>query len=295
MAAVATAEVAEQAPGPATRARRRRRSFPVWRWAILVIVGTYFVIPLYAALRYTGFKAFPQVVSQEGFAPAFELSIKLAVITTVLTLALMLPTAVYVHLRLPKVRRIMEGVTMLPIVIPPVVLIVGVLEVAPQTLKGTPYLLALMYVVLAMPFAYRSFDAGLRALDLKTLVEAASSLGAGWRTTLARVLLPNLRAALLSATVLTVALVLGEFTMASLDLYQTFPVWIVAFDQTSGPISVAASLLALFVTWILLMAIALLGSRRSRRNGASQAAIGSTFTVSAVPGDGVPTGGEEAS
>ena len=54
---------------------------------------------------------------------------------------------------------------------------------------------------------------------------------------------------------LTVALVLGEFTMASLDLYQTFPVWIVNFAQTSGPVSVAASLLALFVTWLFLMAI----------------------------------------
>ena len=51
---------------------------------------------------------------------------------------------------------------------------------------------------------------------------------------------------------LTVALVLGEFTMASLDLYQTFPVWIYVNSQTSGQVSVAASLLALFVTWIFL-------------------------------------------
>ncbi len=149
-------------------------------------------------------------------------------------------------------------------------LIVGVLDVAPGFLKSTPYLLALVYVILAMPFAYRSLDAGLRALDLRTLVDAASSLGAGWPTTLWRVILPNLRTALLSATVLTVALVLGEFTMASLDLYQTFPVWIVAFDQTSGPVSVAASLLALFVTWVFLLLIVTLASRRARRSGGGQ-------------------------
>ena len=136
----------------------------------------------------------------------------------------------------------METITILPIVIPPVVLILGVLEVSPAQLKASANLLALLYVVLAMPFAYRALDAGLRALDLKTLVEASNSLGGGMGTTLWRVILPNLRTALLSATVLTVALVLGEFTMASLDQYQTFPVWIVAFDQTSGPISVAASL-----------------------------------------------------
>ena len=85
-----------------------------------------------------------------------------------------------------------------------------------------------------MPFAYRAIDAGLRAIDLKTLTEAASSLGAGWPATLWRVLLPNLGTALMSATILIVALVLGEFTMASLDLFVTFPVWIVQFDQLNA-------------------------------------------------------------
>jgi len=182
----------------------------------------------------------------------------------VLTLVLMVPTVIWVHLRLPRVRRIMETITILPIVIPPVVLILGVLQVSPAALKASPNLLALEYVILSMPFAYRALDAGLRALDLKTLVEASNSLGGGMGTTLWRIILPNLRTALLSATVLTVALVLGEFTMASLDQYQTFPVWIVAFDQTSGPISVAASLAALIVTWIVLMLISMIGGRGGR-------------------------------
>jgi putative spermidine/putrescine transport system permease protein len=191
----------------------------------------------------------------------------------VLTVVLMVPTVVYVHLRLPRLRRLLEAITILPIVIPPVVLIVGVLAVAPGNLKSSPNLLALEYVILAMPFAYRSIDAGLRALDLKTLVEASNSLGAGWPSTLWRVILPNLRTAMLSAVVLTIALVLGEYTMASLDLYQTFPVWIVNFEQSSGPVSVASSLLALFVTWLFLMVIATLGGRRARRAGGSEATL----------------------
>jgi ABC transporter len=100
-----------------------------------------------------------------------------------------------------------------------------------------------------------------------------------------RVLLPNLRTAMLSATVLTVALVLGEFTMASLDLYQTFPVWIVAFDQTSGPISIAASLLALFVTWIFLLAITLIGGRGSRRRGGAEVSLFSLAARTQTRGD----------
>ena len=153
----------------------------------------------------------------------------------------------------------------MPIVIPPIVLIIGVLQVAPTFLKSTPYLLALEYGILAMPFVYRSLDAGLRAIDLKTLVEASRSLGGRWSSTLWRVVVPNLRSGLLSAVVLTVALVLGEFTMASLDLFQTLPVWIYNFAQDDGSVSTAVSLLALVLTWVVLMAISALDLRRIER------------------------------
>jgi putative spermidine/putrescine transport system permease protein len=287
MATVASIEAEAQTPAPATRPAAPRRSFPVWRWVILLLAAAYFLIPLYAALRFAGLKAFPDVFKQSGFTDAILLSLRLALVTTILTLGLMVPTTIYVHLRLPQVRRTMEAITILPIVIPPIVLSIGVLKIAPSALLSTPYLLALVYVVLAMPFAYRSLDAGLRAIDLKTLVEASNSLGAGWPTTLWRVVLPNIRTSMLSATVLTVALVLGEFTVASLALFVTFPVWIVQFEQNSGPVSVAASLLALFVTWILLMLIVTVGDRTARRRGGAQVNL---FTVG--PQETRPNAGE---
>jgi putative spermidine/putrescine transport system permease protein len=277
-------------PAPAAEAEaiprnRRRRSYPVWRWVVLLVAAVYFLLPLWGALRFSGTSAFGGVISQDGFTSSLWLSVRLAILTTLITLVLMVPTTVYVHLRLPKLRRALDGVTILPIVIPPVVLIIGVLQVAPATLKQSPYLLALLYVILAMPFAYRSIDAGLRALDLKTLTEASNNLGAGWITTLWRVILPNLTTALLSATVLTVALVLGEYTMATLDLYQTFPVWIVVNDQVSAQVSVAASLLALFVTWLVLMLITLVGTYQSRRRGGGEVNLFSVTTTTPTIGE----------
>jgi putative spermidine/putrescine transport system permease protein len=284
MAAVVSAvEAAEQAPVPGRPAAARRR-FPVWRWVILLIAAAYFLIPLYAALRFAGFRAFTQVTSYPSFGSALLLSLRLALIATVLTLVLMVPTTVYVYLRLPRIRRVMEAITILPIVIPPIVLVIGVLKLAPGFLLATPNLLGLVYVVLAMPFAYRSLDAGLRSFDVRTLVEASNSLGAGWPTTLWRVVIPNLRTAMLSATVLTVALVLGEYTVASLDNFQTFPVWIVNFEQNSGPVSVAASLLALFVTWLLLMLIVTIGGRSARKRGGAEVALFSVSTAANVSG-----------
>ncbi|MGH3259186.1 MAG: ABC transporter substrate-binding protein [Streptosporangiaceae bacterium] len=94
------------------------------RWVVLILAGVYFLLPLWSALRFAGISAFGSVIGFAGFASSLWLSVKLAIITTLIAIALMLPTAVYVHLRLPKVRRLLEGITILPIVIPPVVLIV---------------------------------------------------------------------------------------------------------------------------------------------------------------------------
>jgi putative spermidine/putrescine transport system permease protein len=278
--AALTRAIESEGRTPLVPASRRRRSLPAWRWVVLLITAVYFLLPLWGALRFSGISAFSGVISEAGFGSSLWLSVRLAIVTTAITLALMVPTAVYVHLRLPHLRRVLDSVTILPIVIPPVVLIIGVLQITKVTpsLQESPYLLALEYVILSMPFAYRSIDAGLRALDLKTLTEASSNLGAGWVVTLWRVILPNLTTALLSATVLTVALVLGEYTMATLDLFQTFPVWIVVNDQVSAQVSVAASLLALFVTWLVLMLITLIGTRQSRRRGGGEVTL---FTAAA--------------
>jgi putative spermidine/putrescine transport system permease protein len=211
------------------------------------------------------FYAIEAIPSETGFSAAFFLSLRLAAVTTVLAMVLMVPTATYVHLKLPRLRRLLDFITILPIVIPPIVLILGVLHAAPLWLRASPYLLSLVYVILALPFVYRSLDAGLSAIDLKTLVEASRSLGGKWVSTLIHVIIPNLRAALLSATVLTIALVLGEFTMASLDLWTTLPVWIYQFSQKDAHIATAVSMLSLVGTWLLLTVIVSIDRSHSRR------------------------------
>ncbi len=281
MAAVTAAQTAP-GPAPAIPVRAQRRSVPVWRWVILLIAAVYFLLPLYAAIRFAGVSAFGSVVTQAGFGSALWLSVKLAVVTWLITMVLMIPTTVYIHLRVPKLRIMLESITILPIVIPPVALIIGVLQVMPLSLRSSVWLLSLEYVILAMPFAYRALDAGLRSIDVKTLTEASSSLGGGWLTTMWRILLPNLRTSLLSSTILIVALVLGEFTMASLDLKTTFPVWIVLFDQENAQISVAASMFALVVTWLVLLLITVIATRQNRRRGGGEVTLFSVSTRETV-------------
>src|SRR5579863_7644935 len=273
--ALVPSTIAEEASAQPKGAGRRFswRKLRWWRGVVLVLTAVFFLLPLYAALRFAlednlghlTTAAFTAIVHETGFLGALYLSLRLAAVTMAITLVLVVPTTIYVHLRYPRLLVAFDAITLLPIGIPPIVLIIGVLQSTPFFLKSSPYLLSLEYVVLATPFAYRSLDAGLRAIDLKTLVEASRSLGSRWFSTMWRVILPNLRAALASAMILSLALVLGEFTMASLDLYTTLPVWIVNASARTAHVSVAVSFLSLVLTWLLLFGLSALDRRQFRK------------------------------
>jgi putative spermidine/putrescine transport system permease protein len=125
-------------------------------------------------------------------------------------------------------------------------------------------------VILALPYIYRSLDAGLRAIDVHTLTEAAQSLGAGWMAVLFRIILPNLQAAVLSSALLTLAIVMGEFTFANVLLFSTFSVYINYIGETRATPAAALTLLSFGITWIAMLGILVLG----RQLGGRQVQIG---------------------
>ena len=183
------------------------------------------------------FEPMMRSLTSEQFISSAWLSIRIGVLSVALSLVLLVPTTVYVHVRLLKARAFVETLTILPYVVPPIALVVGIAGALRSTIPGflaSPFSLVPFYVIMAMPFTFRSLDAGLRAVDLKTLVEAARSLGAPWRSTLFRVILPNMRVGVINASFLTFAVVLGEFTIASLLLKQTLPAYL-AISQGQNP------------------------------------------------------------
>ncbi|MFJ4919580.1 ABC transporter permease [Streptomyces sp. NPDC088725] len=270
--------------GRRTSARRGRPR--VWRGAVLILAALYFVVPLIASFIFTvhtpgqgvDFHAYTGILSAEGFTKSLLLSLGLAVATIVLSLLLAVPALVAVRLGAPKLRPVIEIVCMLPLVVPPIALVSGistVLRWGPENLSTTPLystfifvqnesfplVLVLAYTVLALPFVYRSLDAGLRAVDIPTLVEAARNCGASMPYVVLRVILPNLRSSLAGASFLTLALVLGEYTIAALLGFQPFAVWIVTISGAEAQTSVAVSLLSLLIAWALLMVLSRAGAR----------------------------------
>ena len=114
---------------------------------------------------------------------------------------------------------------------------------------------------MAFPYVYFSLDAGFRSIDIHTLTEAAQSLGAPWRTTLLRVILPNIRTAALAGAFLTLAIVMGEFTIASLAAFDTFPVYIQYITQTQAYPAAAVSLMSFGITWAAMASLLVVGRR----------------------------------
>jgi putative spermidine/putrescine transport system permease protein len=271
--------------------RAGRRGSSAWRFAVLVVLGLYFVVPIVASVLFTvrsgghggaTARAYTDIPGAPGFAEAFTRSLLLAVLTVLIVLLLMIPTVVLIDLRLPRLRTTVELFTLLPLVLPPIALVVGVRSVlswAPDYFLNTPlaeaffalqkpslpWILVLVYVVLALPFVYRALDAGVRGADLRTLTEAGRSLGASWPRVLVSVVLPVLRTSVLNAAFLTLALVLGEYTIASILGFETFPVWIVKIGGSDPQLSVAVSVLSLMVTWALLLLISALDRRRDMK------------------------------
>jgi ABC-type spermidine/putrescine transport system permease subunit II len=283
----AAGAVATPAPPP----RPGRRGSGAWRMVVLVVLGLYFVVPIAASVLFTvrnGAKGgitgryYTGIPGAPGFADAFTRSLILAALTVVIVLVLMVPTIVLVDLRLPRLRTTVELLTLLPLVLPPIALVVGVRSVlawAPDYFLNTPlaqaffalqkpslpWILVLVYVVMALPFVYRALDAGVRGADLRTLTEAARNLGASWPRVLVSVVLPVLRTSVLNASFLTFALVLGEFTIASILGFETFPTWIVKISGEEPQLSVSVSVLSLAVTWGLLLLISALDRRRGTK------------------------------
>lgn len=253
------------------------KRFPIFGWVIIILGILYFFLPLVGTLEWSlriesrnsfSLGAYTNVLTAERFQRTFGYSFFAAFTTIVFSLLLVAPTAYWVHLRLPRLRPIVEFVTLLPFVVPAIVLVYGMVRVYSrpplslmETELGTNFLVVMGYTSLSMPYMFRAVDTGLRAIDVRTLTEAAQSLGANWFTIIFRVIFPNLRVALLSGAFLTFAIVMGEFTISNFILpgILSFGPYMVNLNQTRTYEAAAVAIISFGMTWASIGMIQLLG------------------------------------
>ncbi len=257
----------------------------VWSWVVVVFAAIYFFLPLIGTFSFSlkmkrgelSFEAYRVVLSDPQFQQTFGYSVILALLTIVLGVLIVVPTAYWVRLKLPMMRPFVEFLTLMPLVIPPIVIVFGYIRIfntssiLPLTGSwiGTNILILFGYAALSLPYMYRAVDTGLRAIDVGTLTEAAQSLGASWVTVLARVILPNVMVAVLSGAFLTFAIVIGEYVFAALLNLNTFGPFMVWMGGNRAYEPSALAVIAFSITWVC-MGLIQLFSRFSKHNQAKR-------------------------
>lgn len=237
----------------------------LWAWGALTIGLLYFFLPLIGMTNFSlkmrrgeySFDAYLKVLADTRFQDTFTYSVTLALCTILVGVFLVVPTAYWVRLKLPFLRPYIEFVTLLPLVIPAIVVVFGYIRLyntsswlpLTGTAFGTDILLVAGYTMLALPYMYRAVDTGLRTIDVTTLTEAAQSLGAGWITIIARIILPNVLVAVLSGAFLTFAIVIGEFTMAALLNRPAFGPYMQVLGANRAYEPAALAVIAFAITW----------------------------------------------
>lgn len=271
---------------------RRLHKFPFLSWLWFIIGALYFVLPLIATLEFSlswdpdlPFKAYQRAFEDNDFWETFLYSNALAVATIVVSVILIVPTAYWIRLRLPEARRLVEFITLMPFVVPAIILVFGLIRIYSSSLDvpfteiellppltnfkmGTNILIVAGYTVLAMPYMYRSVDTGMRTVDIRTLTEAAQSLGASWFTIVARIILPNIRSALLSGALLTFAIVVGEVTLASFLGVDAFGPYLFLIGQHRAYEPAALSFVTFLLTWLAMGLIQLFTGGQGQAAGA---------------------------
>jgi putative spermidine/putrescine transport system permease protein len=129
----------------------------------------------------------------------------------------------------------------------------------PLLIVDSPVLLIAAYTVLSMPYMYSAVDTGLRAIDVRTLTEASQSLGAGWGTILFRVILPNIRAAILSGAFLSFAIVIGELILAEYLVKPAFAPYMNYMMQQKAYEPAAMAIVSFALTWACMGIIQFVG------------------------------------
>jgi len=246
-----------------------------WAWLWLGIAAVYLFLPLvamvWASIRSpTGIRldAYGEVLRAPRFLETFGFSTQAAIITILISAALVVPTAYWVDLKLPRLRPLVEFLTVVPLVIPPLLMTFGLIRLFNNTPltnsnQGLYIMMLGAYVIISFPFMYRAVDAGMQAVNLRVLTEAAQSLGASWITVLTQVVVPNLLVAILNGSFVTFAMILGEFTISSLLNQPAFSPYMLDLSSRRGDQATALGVISIALTWGSISLLQLVGRKQT--------------------------------
>lgn len=205
------------------------------------------------------------------YADTIFLSLRIAFACLGCTLLLGVPAAYALARRQGPAARLAEELLMMPVAVPGLATALALIVTygGVGDLRSSWLFILIGHVLFTLPFMVRSVLAVMTSVDLRTLEEAAASLGAGFARRFFGVVLPNCASGILAGSLMVLTLSVGEFNLTWLlhtPMTKTLPVGL-ADSYASLRIEVGSAYTLVFFlmivpSLILLQALA----RRARSN-----------------------------
>ena len=259
---------------------------------VLVIIFAYLFFPIVATLLFSVATRWSTTILPEGytlsyykllfsspeFMQALLRTVNVSFATIILSILIIIPSMYLAIVYYPRLEKLFELLSILPFAMPGVILAIGMIQMysrGPIRITNTPWILIGSYFVLILPFMYQATKNSFRTINVKALTEAALMLGCGKLETFVKIIFPNVLRGVISAALISVSVLFGEFVLANLlvgDNYETIQIYLYKLQKVDGHL--ANALVASYFMVILLMSLLLIwmAFRRETKLNRSQGA-----------------------
>lgn len=236
---------------------------------ILTLVFIYLFLPVAATLIYSFATKWDSTVFPEGytlycyktlfsdnrFIMSLLRTINVSVITSVVTVIILVPCIYLAVVYYKPLEKMFNFITILPFVMPGVILAVGLIQLY-TSITGTIWILLGSYFVIILPYMYQSIRNSFRAINALSLTEAALVLGCTEFKAFFKVILPNVLKGVISSVLLSISILFGEFVLVNLLVgsnYETVQMYLFKTLYTDGRL--ASAVVTIYLIVVLLLSI----------------------------------------
>ncbi|WP_125574336.1 ABC transporter permease [Levilactobacillus huananensis] len=223
-------------------------------------------------------KWYGQLVTNSDFMSALVRSFALGFLTTVIAMACFLPVVFYANVYNPKVKSHLRFITVLPFTIPGIILVTGLIQLYADLPIPKLLILVLAISLLSLPLTYQALDNAFIGRDFRAMFEQALVLGDSPFKAFIKVIIPNIRAGVLVAMLLTFTSAFGEYVLTNILLggnFETLKIYMYRLMQSNGQASsVLTTIYFIFLAFISLILILIMqhysAPHKSTKEGAKK-------------------------
>lgn len=251
---------------------------------IVAILAVYLLLPLVGTFLYSiagewhstilpeswTFSWYVSLFQDTRYMEALLRTIFVIASSVLLSLGVMLLAMFIVIIYFPSKEKYLKLISMIPYGVPGIVSAIGLLSIYSSSgipITGTPWIIIGSYAVIIMPFAYQGIKNSLYTINATELIQAAELLGATKSKAVFSVVLPNMMKGVLTAALLSIAMLFGEFALANILVggqYETLQIYL--YQQLSKNGHLTSAIVISYYVIIMLITGLLIQFQEPKRN-----------------------------